>query len=181
MEPAKKVSSVTALAKSDAWAEIKERGAVEVGVGEDVVSVELATQATKIGALRLFVCPSCGRRCKDLFAAGDKLGCRKCLSVRHPDQQLSSSRWDRDVVRPARQVVRISARLERRDLERNDRRRLRRRRDRLLEQIQEELARRRLDHMTKTLLTDPGLDEWAAGDAVPSEDLRLAPSSLSGR
>ena len=60
----------------------------------------------------------------------------------HPDQRLSSSRWNRDVTRPCRQISRIDARLSRSGLDRNLRRRLRRRRARLLEQVQSTLARR---------------------------------------
>lgn len=144
MPAAELVAAVPDLAKSEDWISIKKQGVVILEHHDAQVDVAIAAQATKVGNLRFFVCPRCGRRCRDLFS-GEQLGCRRCLRVRHPDQALSGSRWNRRVVRPARQVARIDERLLRRDLDRNQRRRLRRRRQRLLRLVEGELGQRQLD------------------------------------
>ncbi len=121
--------SIPELAKTPSWSEIKEAGVVAVEVGDQLHELKLVARPTKIGRLFNLVCPRCSARRRDLMIGDDgTIGCRgaDCLRLRHPDQLLSPSA--RQVVRPARQIQRINARLEKPGLDRNLRRRLRRRR-----------------------------------------------------
>jgi hypothetical protein len=139
------LASVPTVAKSATWSRAKRDGVVTLSIDEGTLEVQLEGQETQVGRLRFFVCPGCGRRCRDLFRRDEETGCRKCLRLLYPDQRLGSSRWDRFVVRPARQISRINHRLEHSGLDRNHRRRLRRRRSRLLQQLENELGQRQLD------------------------------------
>ena len=135
--------SMPQLARSPAWPEIKARKSVVAKIGDLHVEVDLAEQPTKIGKLRFLICPSCGRRVRDLFLKGGTgPSCKKCLRILHPDQQLGGSKNDRDVVIPARQIKRIELRLEKGGMDRNARRRLRYRRRKLLAAVHEALRAR---------------------------------------
>jgi len=156
------VASLPALARSDGWAATKKNRAFTIVHGDGQVDVSIVEQH-KVGHLIFYfaVCPACGHMARDLVERDGKLGCRSCLRVLHPDQALSGSKWNRLVVRPARQLARIDERLQRRDLDRNHRRRLRRRRQRLLRQVEEELAQRQLDVVAK--LAAIGFPLYGAG------------------
>ena len=136
--------SMPQLAQSRAWSEIKKQKSVFVKIGDVHLKVDLAEQPTKIGKLRFLVCPSCGRRVRDLMLhRGAGPSCKKCLKILHPDQRLGGSSRDKTVVIPSRQIKRIERRLEKGGLDRNTRRRLRRRRKKLLAGLQAALAERR--------------------------------------
>ena len=137
--------SIPDLARTAAWGSIRADQKVVVAVAPGMETViELSARPTRLGQLYHLLCPRCGSRRRDLYLRDAELACRKCHRILHPDQRLSSSRWNRDVTRPCRQISRIDARLSRSGLDRNLRRRLRRRRARLLEQVQSTLARRRI-------------------------------------
>lgn len=134
--------SITTLARSAAWSEIKRSLAINVQSGESNVRVELAACPTKIGgAIRYLVCPRCAKRRRALEVREGAVACPAChgIRTRHPDQKLSSGRLSRLVVRRARQVQRLDERLARQGPDRNTRRRWRRRRKKLLDQLAEEL------------------------------------------
>jgi hypothetical protein len=143
------VVSVQALARLASWPEIKHRGAITVTLNGQTTTVNIVAVRNKLGgALRYVTCPTCRRpRCRDLFTHDGHIGCRRCLRAggrllfRHEDQLLGT-KWEREIVRPARQIDRIKARLEHRGLPRPVRRRLRRRRERLVARLTAALALR---------------------------------------
>lgn len=49
--------------------------------------VELTSVPTNFtGRRRLFLCPDCGRRCRDLFAGRDRFSCRICRKIAYRSQ-----------------------------------------------------------------------------------------------
>lgn len=143
--------TIAALALHARWAELKRRDALQVNVNGTTIHVSMVTVPSKIGAMRYLVCPHCSHRRRSLFlCAGPSLACRLCIGLRHPDQTLGT-RWERDVIRPVRQLRRLDARLARTGLGRVKRRRLRRRRARLLVRLAQGLAVRQLTAAAQVL------------------------------
>ncbi|MCA9671398.1 MAG: hypothetical protein KC503_37630 [Myxococcales bacterium] len=131
------------LAGRDDWSDIKKASAAVIDVDGQSHQLQLVGHETQVGVFRYLECPSCGRRCRHLYQRDKEIGCRICLRIRHPNQRLSSSRWSREVVLPARQLAAVIAELEHEGLDTNHRRRLRRRKNKLIDRIQQELRRRK--------------------------------------
>jgi len=104
--------SIPALARTAGWRAIKKTLQVTITVETEEVTIDLAARPTPTGHLYHLVCPACGARRRDLYLKESLMGCRGCLKILYPDQTLSSSSWNRQVVRPARQVARIEGRLK---------------------------------------------------------------------
>ena len=139
------VLSIVKLARDPTWGEVRRRRQIVVSSGASRCIVELVAVPSRVGELFYLLCPHCASRRRRLFPDNEgELRCRSCHSspaVRlHPDQRASSGRFQRRVVRRARQVARLDARLARPGLDRSTRRRLRRRRQRLLDALSAELA-----------------------------------------
>jgi len=134
--------SVPTLARSAAWPEIKRTLQVEVVLGSERGSVSLVARMTPIGTRMLAFRCVCGRFRRDLYRRGSEIGCRSCLKLPYTSA-LKTSLWNRQVLLPAVSISRIEQRLAAGGLDRNLRRRLLRRRERLLRAVESALATRR--------------------------------------
>lgn len=139
---AERILTIRDLSRSGAWAGIREAGEVEVGLEDQRITIELTSRPTPLGRYFYFLCPECSSRRLHLYAAGDRVACRGCFKILHPTQALPSSGWYRSVVRVSLQLELLERRLEKGGIERNLRRRLNRRRDRLTGQLEESLVDR---------------------------------------
>ena len=139
------VVSVIELVDRPDWEQIRLASTITVEVGARKVMIQLVRQQNACGALLRLQCPECRARRRDLWLKDGRLGCRVCLRIR---TGVSGTRWNREVLRPARIVQRIENRLQQ-PMPWNARRRLVRRRARLLRQVQMTLAARRDRRLSK--------------------------------
>jgi hypothetical protein len=120
-------------------------GTVTVKIGDHYAPVRVRRVKTPMPcSMWLLLCPVCRRQCRELHTMdGGRLACRVCAKVRHPDQRTSGSELGR-IQRWARQIRRLETRLACKGPDRNTRRRLRRRRQRLQLHLASVLACRRI-------------------------------------
>ena len=101
VEEAERIS-ITQLRTLPGWEQVVGNGRGSLVTPDGVVhEVCLTTDTTPTNGRRPWlVCPTCGSRRRDLFAADGKLQCRKCTRLLYFAQRLPDSSWRRELAAP---------------------------------------------------------------------------------